>query len=76
MPEDRAELIKSWQNGALGLSIAKILMDDDSLYTGLVRRRRYLIVISVTVALVKYLGLSFPEVDVLGNKAEVHHRSE
>ena len=66
-------MIKFSQNGALGLSIAKVLMDDDSLYTGLVRRRRYLIVISVTVALVKYLGLTFPEVDVLGNKAEVHH---
>jgi hypothetical protein len=46
---------------------------DDSLYTGFVRRRRYLIAISVSVALVKYLGLTLPEIDVLGNKAIVHH---
>jgi hypothetical protein len=46
---------------------------EDSLYNGFVRRRRYLIAISLSVALVKYLGLTLPEIDVLGNKATVHH---
>jgi hypothetical protein len=46
---------------------------EDLLYSGFVRRRRYLIAISVSVALVKYLGLELPEIDVLGNKAVVHH---
>jgi hypothetical protein len=49
------------------------MSDEEPLHAGFVRRRRFLIVVSVALALADYLGLQFDKVDVLGNSATVHN---
>jgi hypothetical protein len=49
------------------------MSDEELLHAGFVRRRRFLIVVSVSLALADYLGLQFDKVDVLGNSAIVHN---
>jgi len=48
-------------------------MNDDPLYAGFVRRRRFLIAVSLALAAASYLGLRIDEVNVLGNRANVGH---
>jgi hypothetical protein len=45
--------------------------DDDPLYLGFTRRRRFLVGVSLALAAAGFLGLRIEEVDVLGNKAHV-----
>jgi hypothetical protein len=48
-------------------------MSDDPVETGFVRRRRFLIATSLTLAAAGYLGLQLPEINVLGNRLPVGH---
>jgi hypothetical protein len=45
--------------------------DNDPLYLGFTRRRRFLVGVSLALATAGFLGLRIEEVDVLGNKAQV-----
>src|SRR4051812_14341102 len=48
-------------------------MDNDKLYDGFAKNRRFLIVVSLALSCLGALGLHVGEVDVLGNKASITH---